>query len=160
MQRYAKFFKYANSFLSYKGTIFLFLSLISPPVAGELTKISYELLRQLGNDEAAEGGIVLLFGRRCGVRVDAKELRIGTRETLVGEFDVLVVLLLPKGYYTFIMFFFRCSPENSTFRFRVVFVSFSSRFRLVSVFDREIDATYLLSSNDRQFDHLPLASPK
>ena len=51
----------------------------------------------MGNDEAAEGGIILLFGRRCGVRVDVEELRIGTRETLVGEFDVLVVLLLPKG---------------------------------------------------------------
>lgn len=63
----------------------------------ELTRISCELLRQLGNDEATEGGIVLLFGLRRSVRVDAKELRIGTRETLVGEFDVLVVLLLPKG---------------------------------------------------------------
>ena len=40
---------------------------------------------------------------------------------------------MPRGYYTFIMFFFRCSPENSTFRFRVVFVSFSSRLRLVFV---------------------------
>ena len=52
---------------------------------------------QLGDDEAAEGGIVLLFGLRRGVRVDTEELRIGTRETLVGEFDVLVVLLLPEG---------------------------------------------------------------
>ena len=52
---------------------------------------------KLSNYKSTEGGIVLLFGRRCGVRVDAKELRIGTRETLVGEFDVPVVLLLPKS---------------------------------------------------------------
>ena len=66
-------------------------------MAGELTRISCELLRQLGDDEAAEGGIELLFGLRRGVRVDAEELRIGTGETLVGKFDVPVVLLLPKG---------------------------------------------------------------
>ena len=52
---------------------------------------------KLSNYKSTEGGIVLLFGLRRGVWVDAEELRIGTRETLVGEFDVLVVLLLPKG---------------------------------------------------------------
>ena len=52
---------------------------------------------KLSNYKSTEGGIVLLFGLRRGVRVDAEELHIGTRETLVGEFDVLVVLLLPEG---------------------------------------------------------------
>ena len=66
------------------------------------------------------------------------------------------------------MVFFRCSPEDSTVRFRVVFHSratcacrtsslfeaksqlASPHFRLVSVFGREIDAIYLLSPNDRR----------
>ena len=136
--------------------------LICLPMAGELTRIFCELLfatilhqrrygeyavynyklfpsflqllRQLGDDETAEGGIVLLFGLRSGVRVDAEELRIGTRETLVGDFDVLVILLLPKDMSnsacTMLSFFFRFSPEDSTFRLRVVFVSFSCRFRV------------------------------
>ena len=63
----------------------------------ELTRISCELPRQLGDDEATEGGIELLFGLRRGVRVDAEELRIRTRETFISQFDVLVVLFLPKG---------------------------------------------------------------
>lgn len=52
---------------------------------------------KLSNYKSTEGGIVLLFGLRRGVRVDAEELRIGARETFIGKFDVLVVLLLPKG---------------------------------------------------------------
>lgn len=54
-----------------------------------------QLLRQLGDDEAAERGIVLLFGLRGGVRVNTEELRIGTRETSISQFGVLGVLLLP-----------------------------------------------------------------
>jgi len=98
VQRYYIFLRYANLFLSLKGTIFSFsLVVFGWFHPNELTRISCELLRQLGDDEAAEGGIELLFGLRCGVRVDAEELRISTGKTLVGEFDVLVVLLLPKG---------------------------------------------------------------
>ena len=54
------------------------------------------LLSQLGDDEATESGIKLLFGLR-DVRVDTEELRIGTRETSISLFGVLIVLLLPKG---------------------------------------------------------------
>ena len=81
----------------------LFATILHQRRYGEYAVYNYklffflQLLRQLGDDEATEGGIVLLFGWQRGVRVDTEELRIGTRETLVGEFDVPVVLLLPKG---------------------------------------------------------------
>ena len=51
----------------------------------------------MGNDEATEGGLELLFGLRGGVRVNTEELRIGTRKAFISQFDVPVVLLLPKG---------------------------------------------------------------
>ena len=57
-------------------------------------------------------------------------LRSSVRVHFVSARPEVRRFLLAKRILSFIMFFFRCSPENSTVRFRVVFVSFSCRLRV------------------------------
>ena len=76
----------------------------------ELTRISCELLRQLGNDEATEGGIVLLF-LDCGVVFGAMPKNCAfARERL---------LLANLTYWLY------CSCQKS-----IGFSTFSSRLRV------------------------------